>query len=68
MSGRVKTIRRPITEWMPMEYELDGKRIQITAPEDVIHKIGKAFVEVELENGTVKNGAADGTGRVSFWQ
>jgi len=42
MNGRV-TIRRPITEWLPMEYELDGKGIQIAVPEDVIRTIGKGF-------------------------
>ena len=68
MNGRIKTIRRPITEWMPMIYELDGRGgIRISGPEHVIHKIAKALVEVELENSDLKNGATDGTGRVSFW-
>jgi hypothetical protein len=67
MKGRIKAIRRPITEWMSIEYELDSRGIKITQPEDVIRQIGTALVEVELENGDVKNGTADGMGRVSFW-
>ena len=52
-------------DWKPIQYEReDAFRIQITDPPEVIRDIAFVNVEVELEDGTVKQGVGIPSGVV----